>query len=580
MGKRAGKSLYLGIDLGTTNSKAAVFDYRDPSSVRLYPLTLPQHEDVNRRTTNWVHLPSVVRFDDNGHRVFVGEYPRRYLTVFPDTTVRSIKRLMGKAWRYSVPGWSVAWTPEAIAALILKHIRTQALQQTHDTLNELASVAISIPASFGDRQRQATRDAAQLAGFDGEVNLIDEPSAALIHYLYDQWQRGDDLKPKTVMVYDMGGGTLDVSLAEVDVERNNKGLKIRVISRSRYTELAGTEFDLRLAAYIVNRLKAEGFNMPQTERGRATLFRVALFDYAEKLKIRMSDELDKLYRWHYVVDGLPFEESYRDIVLSISPRVRDIELDGRTVQLPDIHVGFEDFEAVLAPFFSVPPEPSEGSAGTGTLYGPILTALQEASLKMADIDLVLLHGGMTRLPLIKACIAQYFPMTTQVASTPDPMTSVAQGAAIYQASRDGRDTSIALEEPVLFESIFLEQGQGFQMIVAKNSKAGLSDTCQLSFPNGAQKIILSFYHGFSDRDLLLTHDRTFEISLPQPLTDNQTISLRWTVQADRTVAYEYRSPFSKDWEPLRQASIRSVLDRSGDNTFNQLKQVLQSVETY
>ncbi len=572
------KSLYLGIDLGTTNSKAAVLDFRDITTGQLRPLSLPQHEDIDR-LASWDHLPSVVRFDKDGRRVFVGEYPRRYLASFPDVTVRAVKRLMGKNWRYSVPGWPVVWTPEAISGIILKHMRTEALDQLHDTLNELTSVAISVPASFGSKQREATKEAARLAGFDGEVNLIDEPSAALVHYLYDGWQKGFEFKPKTrVMVFDMGGGTLDVSLAQVEVQKDQ--LKIQIVSRSRYTELAGTEFDLRLAAYMMRRLEAEGVASPRSERARNTLFRAALFDLAETLKFRMSSELARRYRWNYVIDGLPFDDSIASLKVNVSPRVRPLELlDGQIVPLPDIYVGFDDFEAVLASFFELPVAGDGSGAGTGTLYGPILTALQEAKLTLADVDTALLHGGMTKLPLVQVALAQYFPSTTEVSSTPDPMTSVAQGAAIYQASRDGRQGGISLVEPELFESVFLEREKGFQLIVDKNNHAGASGVVELTFGSPTQDIVLDFYHGFSDTDPLLTRDRTADITLPTPLPDGAPLYLRWTVQDDRTVSYEWQSPLDDTWQPLKAAGARSPVPGANGAGSSNLKKVLQSIET-
>ncbi len=578
MASRTRKSLYLGIDLGTTNSKAAVFDYRDTPTGQLRALSLQQHEDVGRQAT-WQHLPSVVRFDSDGKRVFVGEYPRRSLAAFPDRTVRAIKRFMGKSWRRSIPGWPTVWTPEGISGLILRHLRGQALEQLHDTLNELVTVSISVPASFGSKQREATRDAARLAGFDGEVNLIDEPSAALIHYLYDSWQKGLEFKPKTnVMVFDMGGGTLDVSLARVQAEKDR--LQIDIISRSRYTELAGTEFDLRLAAYIVRRLNAAGILTPKTEQGKAALYRAALYDYAETFKVRMSNELGKYYRWGFVIDGMPFDEAIARIKLRISPRVRDLDLgqDGRTVSLPDIEVTFDQFEQVLAPYFELPTSGGMGSAGTGTLYGPIVTALSEAKLSLNDVDVALLHGGMTRLPLIKAALARYFPPTTQLGSTPDPMTSVAQGAAIYQASRDGRQGAIVLTEPELFESVFLEQDKGFKLIVKKDSRAGATDKYELTFDGAVQDIVLSFYHGFSETDPLLTHDHTAQISLSQPLPDGSHLTLRWKVLPDRSVVYECQSPSDHTWQPLI-AGGAGAGSKTGSAGSNELKRVIQSIET-
>lgn len=546
------QELFLGVDLGTTNSKAAFLDFReldDPS-----PTTLRLRQTVEKATpaVSWDHVPSVVLFEPAEQGAYVGEYARRYAVNFPDRAVRAVKRLMGKNWQHKVPGWSTPWTPQGISALILRKIRLEALEWLHDTSDDLASAAISVPASFGTRQREATVEAARLAGFSGRITLIDEPSAALIHYIYDRWQTGLEVdfgRLNRVLVFDMGGGTLDVSLAEV--EPDNGRLQVRIRSRSRYTELAGTEFDLMLAAYIVQRLFAGGLKMPAKPDDRRDVLRAALFDMAEPLKKDMSEGLRSLFNWGFSREGPAFDDLSR-LVCTATPREREIGTSEGPLEIPKLDVSFEDFERVLQPFFE--PEDPDNPQGTGTIYGPVYTALVEAGLAREDIDIVLMHGGMCELPLIQAGLMNYFPPTTLVTASPHPMTSVAQGAALYHA-RERQRALIDVHEPALFESIFYEHEGGFELVVGKDRRVGEQGVVELRISRGTRRVRLQLYQGFDKADPLLAHDRDMRIELPVTASDGCIVSLQWEIKQNRTVDLMWQDPAGGgDWRPLEELS--------------------------
>ena len=149
------RQLYLGIDLGTTNSKAAFLDYREGDTPRPTALEFNQFIEKDEQAF-WNYLPSVVYFQNDGKTAIVGEYARRATVNFPGNTVRAVKRLMGKNWRFQPMGWSNDWTPHGISGLILKKIRDRSLENLGDNRNDLAHVAISVPASFSISQRHAT----------------------------------------------------------------------------------------------------------------------------------------------------------------------------------------------------------------------------------------------------------------------------------------------------------------------------------------------------------------------------------------------------------------------------------------
>lgn len=566
------QELYLGIDLGTTNSKAAILDYRE-SAPTPTALSLPQLRDKVSPPFAMDHLPSIIQFDSDGRTAYVGEYARLTAVNLPDRTVRSVKRLMGKNWQHKVPGWSSPWTPQGIAALILKKIRSGATDLLHDTHDDLASVTVSVPASFGTRQREATLQAARLAGFSGHIRLIDEPSAALMHFIYDRLEKGrmphggGSLR---VLVFDMGGGTLDVSIAEV--ESSDSHARVKISSRSRYTELAGAEFDLRLAAYVLARLEDEGWTEPAGSVFRKNVLRATLFDMAESLKMGMSNRLQRRFSWsggdRY---GEPFEDP-SSLNFQVMPHERELETSKGFRDLPNLDVTFNQFVTVLQPFFD--PADEDNPEGIGTIYGPVYTALHEADLSREDVDVVLMHGGMCELPLIQAALMDYFPESVQVLSSPNPMTSVAQGAALYHA-RERLAQSIEVEEPALFESVFYEHEEGFKLVVSKDKRVGEQGALALPIARGTRVVRLRLYQGFNETDPLLAHDRDLRIELSAATFEPRNLQLRWEINPNRKVDLAWQDPDSDngwqvpdelaasrhgDWYPaeLREEDARKV----------------------
>jgi molecular chaperone DnaK len=550
--------LFLGIDLGTTNSKAAFLDYRLSSEI-----VKPEILDIKQQTDETIvdgskksikdplpFLPSVVLFNEDGRHVTIGKFAQRIAINFPDRSVRAIKRLMGKNWRYAVNGWDTL-TPQGISGLILRMIRKQAQEFLHDTLNDLDSVTISVPASFGGRQREATKQAARLAGFKKDIFLIDEPSAALIHYLHNDYGFNRVFEhEQQILVFDLGGGTLDVSLAHAIFGEDH--LKVSILSRSRYTELAGTEFDTRLAAYLFLRMFPEEKNLQESDKRK--IYRSLLFDMAEPLKIGMSEFLDDHKQWGYNRIGDPFNFDYEDssVGYKIVPTMRQLDLSIGHLELEDLWVPFQDFNKVLSPFFDY----SKKLDKTGTIYAPIENTLSEVGLSINDVDMVLLNGGMCELPLIEIGLMNYFPESVRVVKTPSTLTSVAQGAALYHASRFDREINIEVEEPALFESVFLEKKEKFlDLIVDKKCKAHSSGTYPISFEQGAEKIRISLYHGFNENDPSVVHDRDLLIQLDDNFQEINEVELRWEVNHDRTVTFSWRLPNSENgWRDMVEAS--------------------------
>lgn len=540
------RSLFVGIDLGTTNCKISVVNRReDPHNEVVENLDIPQFLSGRVESARGVpYLPSVVYFD-SPTEAYVGEYAKQDMLVrHPERTVRSIKRLMGRTWTYSpFPDTypEITWLPRGISALILRKLKQAAEYRLHQPIQV---AVITVPASFDSRQREATLEAADLAGFDRtQITLIDEPTAAVLDYVVKQISRQVSHVsfecPQVILVFDMGGGTLDVSI--VKTEPHGSELLLRILARSRYTELAGNDFDLRLAAYLLNVFEETNeLQVASLPTGPAREVMSALLNLAEDVKIDISKRLrENMVHW----DDLSRLEHGEVFITQGS---REIQYGEETVgRVAELAMGYHaHFERVWAPFFDLEQEQAS------TIYAPINSALSEAFPDADDprqrVNLVLLHGGMCQLPVIGAKVQAFFP-NALLGETPDQMNSVARGAAIYDAILNGRSGGtfgdIRMDKQPVFEAIYLERYlHGLQELVPKTSAPGDTGEFALKVPAGRpSRLPISLYHGFGPDDPFLTLDQELAIPFELPPKEGDTVYLCWQVLKDRTIEYEWRS---------------------------------------
>jgi molecular chaperone DnaK len=316
----------IGIDLGTTNSCVAVMEGDHAVVI------------VNKeggRTT-----PSVAAFSKDGKRL-VGEIAKRQAAVNPDRTIASIKRQMGTDWSVRIDG--TTFTPQSISAMILTKLKKDA----EDYLGEpVTDAVITVPAYFNDAQRQATKDAGRIAGLNVK-RIINEPTAAAMAYGLDHGE------PQTVLVYDLGGGTFDVSIIRLGDS------VIEVLATAGDNHLGGDDWDARLADYMLDTFRKE--NRVDLRKDRTAMSRV--LEEAEKCKKALSTAAS------YTVN-LPFITVGRDGPLHMEMTITREYFNNLTRDLVQ------------------------------RTEMPVSTALMDAGLTSADINRVLLVGGSTRMPVI------------------------------------------------------------------------------------------------------------------------------------------------------------------------------------
>ncbi|MGA8292524.1 MAG: Hsp70 family protein [Rhodoplanes sp.] len=358
----------VGIDLGTTNSEIALYRNSRP--------------DVLADQRGRVILPSVVGVDEAGE-LLVGEEARNQYILYPDRTVRSIKRLMGSDRKVQLA--EKEYSPQEISAIILKRLKETAEQRLGRPVRK---AVITVPAFFSDAQRQATRAAGEIAGLE-VVRIINEPTAAALVYEAAQ-QQG-----KRLLVYDLGGGTFDVSVVRIE-----EGV-VEVIASHGNNHLGGDDFDGKIVERIVEHLKAkQGVDVTGTPQAMARIQRAA-----ESAKKTLSDH--------------PFVRIDEEYLA---------ECDGRPVHLA-LELSRADYEESIAPFIE-------------ETLSAIHAALESAALTSSQIDEILLVGGATRTPVIHTRLFEVFgkPARGEV----DPDLCVAMGAAIQGASMGGDKVSAVL----------------------------------------------------------------------------------------------------------------------------------------
>lgn len=358
----------VGIDLGTTNSVVAVMEGGEP-------VVIANAEGA--RTT-----PSIVGFSKTGERL-VGAPAKRQAVVNPDRTIVSVKRHMGTDWRKTVDG--TPYSPEQISAAILQKLKTDAEAYLGESVN---AAVITVPAYFNDAQRQATKNAGAIAGLDVK-RIINEPTAAALAYGLDK--KGDE----TILVYDLGGGTFDVSILEVG------GGVFEVRSTSGDTQLGGDDFDQRLVDHIASEFqKEQGIDLRKDKQALQRLR-----EAAEKAKIELSSTLTTNV-------NLPFITA-------------DVE-GPKHLDLNITRAKFDDLTRDLV-------ERTRNSVDQ---------ALADAKLSVGDIDEVILVGGSTRIPAVQDLVRNMIGKEPNRSVNPDEVVAV--GAAIQAGVLGGEVKDVVL----------------------------------------------------------------------------------------------------------------------------------------
>ena len=389
----------VGIDLGTTNSLIATIVDNEP---QLIP---------NERG-NYI-TPSVVGFTETGE-LLVGEPAKNQLVANPERTVASIKRLMGSDRRITIG--EKDFSPQEISAVILKKLKLDAEMFLHEQVEE---AVITVPAYFTDAQRQATKDAGEIAGFKVE-RIINEPTAAALAYGFDK------VEAKTVLVYDLGGGTLDVSIIKL-----HEGA-FKVLATAGINTLGGDDFDYRIVEYLIGQFKEKEKvdinTIPDLAQQRSIKQR--LKEAAEGAKIDLSSLLETNINLPFLYTG----------------GVEPLHLNENLTRAK--------LEEICKELIEQTSQPMEGT-------------IADANLSKDDIDSVILVGGQTRMPAVQRLVKQI--MGKDPMKDVNPEECVAMGAAIQAGIKRGHLQDLVVVDVAPFTLGIEVEGGRFSEVIPRNT---------------------------------------------------------------------------------------------------------------
>ncbi len=383
----------IGIDLGTTNSCVAVMEGGEPTVIA---------NPEGARTT-----PSVVAFTKTGERL-VGQVAKRQAITNPDRTISSIKRDMGTDKRVTIDGKS--YSPQEISAMILQKLKSDAESYLGEPVTQ---AVITVPAYFSDAQRQATKDAGKIAGLE-VLRIINEPTAAALAYGLD---KDNDQK---IMVYDLGGGTFDVSILEI-----GDGV-FEVLATSGNNRLGGDDFDNKIMNYLADEFQKEnGIDLRQDKMALQRLK-----EAAEKAKIELSGVMSSNI-------NLPF-----------------ITADATGPKHLDVTLTRAQFDSLTADLVQATMEPTKN-------------ALRDAGLSASDIDKVLLVGGSSRIPAVQAAVQNFIGKEPHKGINPDECVAI--GASIQAGVLSGDVEDLVLLDVTPLSLGIETMGGVFTKLIDRNT---------------------------------------------------------------------------------------------------------------
>ncbi len=480
---------YLGIDLGTTESTVSVIEMesrRDKPMEKLRTLDIYQYNRQHELDKNLKGLQSSIYIDRKNQVVYTGEYAKELYSSgnMPLNTIRSIKTRIGGESMIEVPlnssglidkitsmfktsDDSKSYNMTELSATLLKTIKKSVDKQCSGGLE---NVTITIPAGFDSDERNATIEAGKMAGFK-EVHLLDEPTAVLLNLLNSEdslTEVSDDFfnKQRNIIVYDIGGGTLDISVASV--EDNEGDFDVNIIGRSKRMEFGGDDIDKYIASYFLEEF--EKINPSIDERTLEEQAKIVsrIVSHAQKHKVSFNKKIEK------VLDN---DRRRARVKESVNFEIID------NLKISDLSITDELLKDILSPIISE----------NGILINPLDKVLKSCKLKTSNIDLVVLTGGSAKFYLVSEVINRYFQGTDIIDFT--EYNAVSKGASIHSFNQDKEDLKKIQIQDIMSDSIYIKRKKGFDKLIAHNQEPDSKGSYLFVFEDVLDRLELFLYYG-------------------------------------------------------------------------------------
>lgn len=522
--------LYVGIDLGTTNSTVSVIQtderrLRDPIE-HLRSIPIIQYDKDYKITRDRDTLPSYFYCKPDEKKIYTGEWAKSLYSTgnMPMNTFTGIKTRMGGESSIRIQGSTedneLILDMTQCSAVLLKTIKQSIEEQFGQEINHLV---VTVPAAFNSDERQATKDAVEMAGFTN-FHILDEPAATLLYFI----NNGDgslaessvELNGKSIMVYDIGGGTLDICIAKLEEDEESyeyENMKVSIQSRSKREELGGNDFDQYLGAYFLSEFENRTTKISARPIEDQNKIIARVVSQAEEYKIKLNDKikehLDNPRRLERIVMTPEFE-------VIDSQFVQGINLDKKIME--EVYAGLlkdSDKQNILRPV-------KESIAAAN-------------ALKKEDISLVILTGGMSNFYAVETALREYFGEQVPII-TVDTTTSVSKGAAIDAYNYFENNVSLKKMDlqDRLSEDIFIRTGKGFERLITRDDIATKKKgdfTYTIQEENLSSIPIFLFYGQDPNFREDFTSIAGKVIDLPKKYEAGETVTMSWNIDSNGVI---------------------------------------------
>ncbi len=526
--------LYCGIDLGTTNSTVSVIQtkekyLRNPiESLRSIPIF--QYDEEFNMDKECITLPSYFYCKPDEGKVYTGVYAKKIFSTGnkPMHTFMGVKTRLGGESLVEIPyekaDDSLVLDMTQCSAILLKTIKQSIEQQFDQPIDHLV---VTVPAAFNSDERQATKEAIEMAGFE-KFHILDEPAATLLYFMNNGdgslTESGFELNNKKVLIYDIGGGTLDICIASIEYDEDSldfENIKVQIMSRSKREDLGGNDFDEYLGAYFLTEFEKQTESISNRSREDQNKMISRIVSWAEHYKIQMNDKIkecaDKPKKLKKLVMYPEFEVINGQYALGINL----------------------DKEMLEEAYFQI-----VNDTVTQNILRPVKECIDNAQIdSKQDVGLVILTGGMANFYLIEEKLKEYFGEEVPIV-TVDTKSSVSKGAAIdaYNASEDNYSLTKMDVQDRLAEDIFIMNNNCFERLISRTEISGKESKGTFLYKidrDQMTSVPIFLYYGTD-----VNHKEDFTpierklVELPRSFNKGDTITLTWSIDQNRVLRIE------------------------------------------